>query len=145
MDREQFLAYEKARKTWGDYMQPVPEDEWNLRKFGQAKVIAQFRSKDHTAIVWDDGFELDYSTSRLSVFCNRIDRQTGRFRQDITWDDLQRIKCECGFGLVWAVEVFPPENKQVNVNNMRHLWLVSKKPEFAGWDVSKNPDTFKND
>lgn len=60
---------------------------------------------------------------RLSVNRAGVDG-SGRWRQDITWDELQRLKREAGFGEREAVEVFPADVDVVNVANMRHLWVL---------------------
>lgn len=44
--------------------------------------------------------------------------------ESISWEELQRIKRECGFGDQAMVEIYPPESDVVNVANMRHLWLA---------------------
>jgi len=44
----------------------------------------------------------------------------------ITWDELQNIKLECGYGFHDAVEVYPNALDVVNVANMRHLWIMEK-------------------
>lgn len=55
------------------------------------------------------------------------------WKEDITWDDLQRLKAEAGFGDRWAVEVFPAAGDVVNVVNIRHLWLLDAPPASFGW------------
>jgi hypothetical protein len=67
---------------------------------------------------------------RLSV--NRASLTAGGdWAAEITWDELQQLKAECGYADRWAVEVFPPAESVVNVANMRHLWLLADAPEFA--------------
>ncbi len=61
----------------------------------------------------------------------------GRWEQDITWDDLQRIKNEVGFALYDAVEVYPRKGDVVNVANMRHLWIMPELLPFA-WRPNKS-------
>jgi hypothetical protein len=56
---------------------------------------------------------------------------SGAWRDGVTWDELQQIKRDCGFGELWAVEVFPAEANLVNVANMRHLWLLHEAPPYA--------------
>ena len=51
---------------------------------------------------------------------------------NLTWDEMQRLKSECGRSNRWAVEVFPPSDEVVNVANMRHLWLLPGIPPY-GW------------
>jgi hypothetical protein len=73
---------------------------------------------------------------RLTV--NRADATIqGEWLEGITWDDLQRVKRECGFGGLCAVEVFPPDEQVVNVANMRHLFLLPDVPDYVWVDKSK--------
>lgn len=60
---------------------------------------------------------------RLSI--NRTKRNSaGRWVDGITWDELQRIKAEIGYGDVQALEVYPPDRDVVNDANLRHLWVL---------------------
>ena len=68
---------------------------------------------------------------RLSISIAAFD-DAGRWKDGISWDDLQRLKTEAGFGGRWAVECFPPTSEVVNVSNMRHLWLI-ETPTAFGW------------
>lgn len=69
--------------------------------------------------------------ARLTI--NRTSVNTeGEWLQDITWDDIQRLKSEAGFGDLWAVELFPADKSVVNVANMRHIFLLDEAPAF-GW------------
>ena len=70
---------------------------------------------------------------RLSV--SRTSLHGDRWQDEIAWDDLMRVKSECGFGDRWAVECYPPDSEVVNVANMRHLWLLDAPPTF-GWKRS---------
>lgn len=68
---------------------------------------------------------------RLSV--TRTQLQTnGRLKDGITWDELQAIKREIGYGEFYAVEVFPPDRDIINVANVRHLWILPT-PLPIGW------------
>lgn len=66
---------------------------------------------------------------RLSV--NRTTLEGDRWAQNITWQELQQIKRECGYWAHTAVEVFPPDRDVVNVANMRHLWVLPEALPFA--------------
>lgn len=59
----------------------------------------------------------------------------GEWKDGLSWDDLQRLKAEAGFGDHWAVECFPPDSQVVNVANLRHLFLLPAAPDF-GWKRS---------
>lgn len=67
---------------------------------------------------------------RLSISKTEIDNQ-GNWIDGITWDEIQAIKNELGFHNCWAVEVYPPIDKVVNVANIRHIFLMNSKPEYA--------------
>ena len=67
---------------------------------------------------------------RLSV--NRVTRHNSKWEDKITWDELQRIKREVGYGDSFAVEIYPRDADVVNVSNMRHLWVMPIPLPF-GW------------
>lgn|SRR3990167_3303643 len=66
---------------------------------------------------------------RLSICRTKL--EGGRWQDGITWDDLQRLKRECGYADVDAIEVFPADADVVNVANIRHLWIMAEPIEFA--------------
>ena len=67
---------------------------------------------------------------RLSVQRTEVDG-TGAWRDGITWDELQRIKGECGFGDFDAIEVYPRDRDVIYEANMRHLWVLAEPLGFA--------------
>ena len=67
---------------------------------------------------------------RLSV--NRTTLDGLRWKEGISWDELQEIKNSCGYADADAVEIFPAQSDIVNVANMRHLWVMLEKLPF-GW------------
>lgn len=74
---------------------------------------------------------LEKRAIRLSV--NRTTIQSdGRWSDRITWDELQAIKREVGYGDRFAVEIYPADRDLVNVANMRHLWIL-RDPLGIGW------------
>lgn len=68
---------------------------------------------------------------RISV-CRTQLGPDGRWKADITWDELQGVKEAIGFGDVAAFEVYPAGKDVVNVANMRHLWIPTV-PIDIGW------------
>jgi len=42
----------------------------------------------------------------------------------ITWDELQRAKCEAGYPEETAIEIYPPQSEVVYEENIRHLWIM---------------------
>src|SRR5690606_15920558 len=67
---------------------------------------------------------------RLSICRTNLDRK-GDWTDGITWDQLQRLKSEAGFGDLDAVEVYPAASDVVNVANLRHLWVFPAPLPFA--------------
>lgn len=68
---------------------------------------------------------------RLSINRTAIDVVTGRWIDGITWDELQALKAQAGFGDRMAVEIYPADGHVVNVANMRHLWILDDPLPFA--------------
>jgi hypothetical protein len=67
---------------------------------------------------------------RLSI-C-RTKRIGSRWQDGLTWDELQSIKREVGYGDCYAVEVYPRDADLIDVANIRHLWVLPK-PLTIGW------------
>lgn len=104
---------------------PIPHDEWPIAH-GTSRICV-LRSREFLVQVFDEGA----GRLRLSVNRTAWDERQQRFREDISWDDLQRLKREAGYPERWAVEVLPADSEIVNVANMRHIWLLPEAPLFA--------------
>jgi hypothetical protein len=108
-----------------DHLVEVPREQWPMVQGWTGSFVVQvFRSRRFTLFVWDQE-----GATRLSVQRTEWDDRKKRFRDDISWDDLQRLKSEAGFGAQCAVELFPPDGEVVNVANMRHLFIIPR-PAF---------------
>ena len=107
----------------------IPRDQWPAdQRPGGCNRVGVWASREFLVQVFRDELR---GTTRLSI--NRAHfGADGRWLADISWDELQAIKREIGFGDFWAVECFPPESDVVNVANMRHLWLLTEPPAY-GW------------
>lgn len=81
---------------------------------------------ERSSHVWDSkdfqaaAFNTGPGVTRLAV--QRGDQASG-----ISWDDLQRIKRECGYGDKDAIEFYPREADVVNLANLRHLYIFDEK------------------
>lgn len=73
--------------------------------------------------------------ARLSI-CRTSLTRSGAWSDRVTWDELQRLKGEAGYGRWDAVEVYPADQDIVNVANMRHLWVLGDEISFA-WRVGR--------
>lgn len=95
---------------------------------GDNPPLVVMRSKDFLVQIFDE--RPRGGLYRLSVSRTHID-STGEWLDGITWDQLQRVKTEAGFGDHEAVEIYPREGNVVNVSNMRHLWLLERPMPFS--------------
>ena len=126
------LERENARRPVA--LAPVPRSEWpaDLASHPRAPV-AVWRSRDFLVQQFAASAP---AICRLSILRSSV--KGDRWADGITWDDLQRLKAEAGFGDAWAVELFPADTEVVNVANIRHLWLLDAAPAFA-WARSHTP------
>lgn len=107
----------------------VPREQWPNPNAPQLRV---FRSRDFLV----QEFAADAPAAvRLSVCRTTLAGE--RWQDGISWDDLQRLKRECGYGDADAVEVFPADADVVNVANMRHLWIMAE-PLACAWRRQPN-------
>lgn len=132
MKRRKPTAHELKQLRRDNALQPVtlteiPRTEWPLAvALDHARMPLQvWRSREFLVMAYKDGGAL-----RLSVMRTDRDRGAKRFRDGISWDELQRVKREAGFGDYCAVELFPPDAQVVDVANMRHLWILDEPPAF---------------
>lgn len=119
--KDHLRALRAENRKYGHAFVQIPPEQW------------QADPNDHTARyrnrVWRSRFFLvqefveEDGVIRLTI--NRTDvNRDGEWKDGITWQELQDIKREIGFGDHAAIEVFPPERYTVNVANMRHLWIM---------------------
>ena len=106
---------------------PVPSDQWPDLSYMTKKPCAVRRSRFFLVQSFDEG----NGVNRLSVARAEIDTTTGRWKDGITWDELQDIKRQVGLGEYMAVEIFPADRDVINVANMRHLWVMRDPLPFA--------------
>ncbi len=125
MNKAKYLKAEN--KKWPTVLTAIPREEWPSMVLPPEKMPVQvWRSKGFLAQEYiDKGF------SRLSVMRTEF-APNGRMREGITWEELMRLKAQCGYSGAWAVEVFPPDEAVVNVQNMRHLFILPDPPAY-GW------------
>jgi len=113
--------------AWPAVLVPVPRELWPFDPYvvreGASVRLNVWRSRTYLVQHFDER-----DNERLSINRTEWDERQKQFREDITWDDLQRLKAEAGFGDRAAVELFPPDRAIVNVANMRHLWLLRAPP-----------------
>lgn len=86
--------------------------------------IAAWRSNRFLAQL----FKPENGAQRISICRTMIDTGTGQWVDGITWDEIQEVKRQIGFGHRTAVEIYPEQSSIVNVANMRHIWLIDTPP-----------------
>lgn len=120
--RQQRRALAADNRRSPEALREIPRCDWPLTVSGSQRGPARvWRSRDFLVMLFS--YE---ASERLSV-C-RTSLTGDRWEDGISWEDLQRLKNEAGFGTHCAVELFPPDREVVNVANMRHLWLTDAPP-----------------
>lgn len=110
------------------HLQEIPKSQWPSQDGKQNRV---WMSRDFLV---QEFIENSPVVARLSICKTRLSGD--RWEDGITWDELQLIKNQCGYGELDAVEVYPSDEDIVNVANMRHLWIMQSKIEFA-WRLNE--------
>ena len=123
--RNAILFMESENKQFGLALQLIPRKAYADQQFAPLKV---WRSSEF--------FVQEFSPTpdgviRLSVNRTHVDPTSLRWVDGISWDDLQRLKGEAGYGDREAVEVYPPAACVVNEANIRHLWILPKRLPFS--------------
>ena len=123
--RAERRAVHEENKRWPLELTPVPRGDWPLWRNNTPLPIEVWRSRGFLVQIFQDG-----GNERITI--NRTTHDGQGWGANLTWDEMQRLKSECGRSNRWAVEVFPPSDEVVNVANMRHLWLLPGIPPY-GW------------
>lgn len=106
---------------------PVPWREWPPAHIAEGRKLKVLRSRDFLVQIFLEPADILRMSVNRTAWCER----SCSWREDISWDDLQRLKHEAGYGQRWAVEIYPDDHAVVNVANMRHLWLLTEQPAYA--------------
>lgn len=123
LTRQERKAQEAFVKTLPKELTAVPTTEWPLAH--DPRIFAVWRSRYFLVQAYQerDGIV------RLTI--NRTTMRGDRWKDGISWERLQAIKSEVGYGEFDAVEIFPREGDEVNVSNMRHLWVLPEPVPYA--------------
>lgn len=118
----------EAAQTRPATLTEVPREKWPRTDQKRTHV---WESRKFLVQMFDEDCFQGIDTRRISV-CRVTMNESGRWDENITWDELMQVKREIGFGHWYAVEVYPADNDIVNVANMRHLWLLAQRLSI-GW------------
>jgi len=117
---------EEENAKWPARLKKLSKHEWPATQ--QQWLMEVWRSRGFLVQVYYQG-----EVKRLSV-CRTTIKQNGNWAEEITWNDLQALKEQCGYGDKAAVEIYPPDKDVVNVANMRHIWILDTPPNYMWKD-----------
>lgn len=83
-----------------------------------------WKNRDYLVLLYLENVPEFPGLMRLSICRTQLDGRS--WKDGLTWDELQSIKHDVGFGSSYAIEVYPADKDVVNVANFRHLWLLAK-------------------
>jgi hypothetical protein len=88
------------------------------------------RSRDYLVQLYKDSEHI-----RISVNITRI-KDNGHWDEGISWETLMWIKRLMGYGDFDAVEVYPRDEDEVYIANVRHLFILNESLPFI-WRSKK--------
>jgi hypothetical protein len=123
-----------------DYSNTFPDHLVRVRKPDvpgtfSSKISESWRSRKFVAVV----YAINENIERISINRTDFNQNHTRWKDGISWDDIQRLKAECGRGHLEAVEVYPADKDIVNLANIRHIWVFksgSLHDQGIGWKKS---------
>jgi hypothetical protein len=121
-----FLEHEN--RNYPDTLVTVPETMWRPIQGDTSRRIRVLRSRRFMVQVFDEA----NGVLRMSVNRTTLAKGGEQWEDGIAWEDLQELKRQAGYGDRFAVEIYPKERDEVNVANLRHLWILTERLPF-GW------------
>lgn len=94
------------------------------------EVEGVWRSADYLVQIVREG---NSGLLRISVNRTMVQRTGDDWLDGISWDELQRVKREIGFGDRLCVEIYPRHKDIVNIANIRHLFVMPEDFRL-GWE-----------
>ena len=127
INRERRLKLKKDNKTYPNHLVELEISEEKQSR--QPTLMRALRSRYFLVQIFEDGDVIRMSVNKTDV------NNDGSWKENISWEDLQQLKRQAGYGTSYAIEVYPRDVDLVNVANMRHLWILDK-PLKIGWSKS---------
>lgn len=126
MNRQQRRALDRSNSKKPAALTSIPRSMWPASQPDPTRFDV-WVSRDYLV----QGFNEDGGIVRLSI--NRTAMlPSGRWDDGLSWDEIQRIKRDVGYGDRYAIEVYPEDTNVVNVANMRHIWILPQRLD-VGW------------
>lgn len=113
-----------------DSLVEIPRDEWPA--VPPPRLVRALRSRYFMVQVYDE----PGGVIRLSIHRCQLDGKSNRWKDGISWDELQTLKALAGYADRVGVELYPSEADVVNVANIRHIFLLTEAPAFM-WKRSR--------
>ena len=132
-------------KKYGKTMTEIPEEEWPSSTVAHNKgtvgsrLLRVWRSRDFIAQLYQEASGNIRLSINRTVLTEKYD-----YADNISWDDLFRIKNECGFSDHDMIELYPAKKDLVNVANIRHLFLLDKPSEFNWYNKTDVSTTYRD-
>jgi hypothetical protein len=134
--RSVLIATENS--LWPDTLTEIPRSEWPTTNIPKG-LVRVLRNKRFLV----QEYEPVNGSVRLSVSrTTESSERAGSCEDGISWDELQSLKSQAGFGNRDAVEIYPPDGDLINVANMRHLWVLDEPLPSLG--VRDTPRTLSH-
>ena len=125
--RNRHKILDQVNKQYTDQFVIIPTGDWPPQLQNETAIrLHVYRNNKFLVQIFNDNNWIRISINRTIIGNN------GHWVDDITWDELQIIKSQIGYGNFMAVEIYPKDKDIVNVANMRHLWIINDKTEL-GW------------
>lgn len=121
-----------ALQRYTNTLELVPKYAWGLQEPNTPPPLRVWRSQKYLV----QEYCVNVQVVRLSIQTTKVAKgfkQKRQFEDGISWDVLQKLKRECGYGDRDAVEIYPKDADIVNVANMRHLFVYLKETLKIAW------------
>ncbi len=125
--KSQMRQLERENKAYPETLKQIPKELWPPNSRAKIIPIELWRSRRFQVLVYAEPNGIE----RLSIHRTSMEDDGNRFKDGIPWDDLQRLKNECGRGDKEAVEIYPRDADVVDVANMRHLFFLTESMPFT--------------
>ena len=128
--REQQLQLRKDNKQWPEKLTSIEKDKWPTQNQTRP-LLSVLRSSRFLVMIYRE------REGVLWMSVNRTEVKGSRWVDGITWDELQALKREAGFGERDAIEIYPRDEDVVDVANIRHLFILEDSLVEFGWRRQK--------
>lgn len=81
-----------------------------------------------------------YSDKLEKLGIHRVtpDIKAGTWEGNISWDEIQELKNQCGRGDKLAIEIYPPDDRLINEGNFRHIWVIDETLPYLWANIKKS-------